>query len=71
MSLFKDLNLKIQDGEFVYVFGPSGLGKCTSVKSLYVELKPSSGSIKIDDFDFLTMKPSQGCFCCRVIGIVF
>ena len=51
VTAIKDLNLKIQDGEFVYVIGPSGAGKSTFVKMLYHELKPSSGSIKIDDFD--------------------
>ena len=71
VTAIKDLNLKIQDGEFVYVIGPSGAGKSTFVKMLYHELKPSSGSIKIDDFDFSTMKPSQVPFLRRHIGIVF
>ena len=51
VTAIKDLNLKIQDGEFVYVIGPSGAGKSTFVKMLYHELKPSSGSIKIDGVD--------------------
>lgn len=71
VTAIKDLNLKIQDGEFVYVIGPSGAGKSTFVKMLYHELKPSSGSIKIDDFDVSTMKPSQVPFLRRHIGIVF
>ena len=71
VTAIKNLNLEIHDGEFVYVIGPSGAGKSTFVKMLYHELMPTSGSIKIDDFDFATMKPSRVPFLRRHIGIVF
>ncbi len=32
VTAIKDLNLKIQDGEFVYVIGPSGAGNQRSLK---------------------------------------
>ena len=71
VTAIKNLNLEIHDGEFVYVIGPSGAGKSTFVKMLYHELMPTSGTIKIDDFDFATMKPSRVPFLRRHIGIVF
>ena len=71
VTAIKNLNLEIRDGEFVYVIGPSGAGKSTFVKMLYHELMPTSGTIKIDDFDFATMKPSRVPFLRRHIGIVF
>ncbi|WP_424320775.1 cell division ATP-binding protein FtsE [Lacticaseibacillus chiayiensis] len=71
VTAIKDVNLEIQDGEFVYVIGPSGAGKSTLVKMLYHELMPTSGTIKIDNFDFSTMKPAEVPFLRRHIGIVF
>ncbi|QVI35445.1 cell division ATP-binding protein FtsE [Lacticaseibacillus chiayiensis] len=71
VTAIKDVNLEIQDGEFVYVIGPSGAGKSTLVKMLYHELMPTSGTIKIDSFDFSTMKPAEVPFLRRHIGIVF
>ncbi|MFD1483982.1 cell division ATP-binding protein FtsE [Lacticaseibacillus baoqingensis] len=67
----KDLNLTVEPGEFVYVIGPSGAGKSTFIKLLYHELTPTEGSIKINNFDFSTMKPKEVPFMRRQIGIVF
>ncbi|WP_407892047.1 cell division ATP-binding protein FtsE [Lacticaseibacillus sp. N501-2] len=67
----KDLNLKVDPGEFVYVIGPSGAGKSTFIKMLYHELTPAEGDIVINNYDFATMKPSEVPYMRRLIGIVF
>jgi len=44
----KDLNLDIEEGEFVAVMGPSGCGKSTLLNLLGLIDKPSSGSYDFD-----------------------
>ena len=40
-----DVNLEIDDGEFVFVCGDSGSGKSTLIKLLLKELDPTDGTI--------------------------
>jgi putative ABC transport system ATP-binding protein len=46
-----DINLTIAAGEFISVIGSNGAGKSTLLNVLAGELRPSSGSILIDDID--------------------
>ncbi len=47
--VLKDFNIKIDDGEFVFIMGPSGAGKTTFTKLLLREEKVSSGMIYMGD----------------------
>ena len=40
-----NINLKVEDGEFVTIVGPSGCGKSTLLKLIAGQLRPTSGSI--------------------------
>ena len=44
----KDVSLKVNDGEFVAVFGPNGHGKSTLLKTICGLLTSTSGSIEFD-----------------------
>ncbi len=48
-KILKDINLKISDKSFVGIIGPNGSGKSSLLKCLYRVLKPSSGTIYIDN----------------------
>ena len=65
------LTVRIEQGEFVYVVGPSGAGKSTFIKMMYREEKASKGSIKVGDFDLVTMKDRDVPFLRRHVGVVF
>lgn len=43
-----NVNLKIQDGEFLGLLGPNGAGKTTIIKMLTGLLKPTTGTIYVD-----------------------
>ena len=70
--VLKNINLNIEEGEFVSIMGPSGGGKSTLLYLLGGLDQPSSGSVKIDGVDLSTLKDKE---LCRMrnedIGFVF
>ena len=67
----KDLNLMVEDGEFVFITGKSGSGKSTLFRLLTRELKPTEGSIMVNDFDLDSIRRRQIPRFRRSIGVVF
>jgi cell division transport system ATP-binding protein len=65
------INVKIRQGEFVYVVGPSGAGKSTFIKMMYREERPSKGTILINGIDLSQMKDKKVPILRRNIGVVF
>ncbi|CAM4116111.1 cell division ATP-binding protein FtsE [Listeria booriae] len=65
------LNIRIEQGEFVYVVGPSGAGKSTFIKMIYREERATKGTINVDKFDLLHMKNKEVPFLRRHVGVVF
>lgn len=47
----KNINITIEDGEFVFIMGRSGSGKSTLMKLLLKEVEPSSGKIIVNDME--------------------
>lgn len=66
-----DINIKIEEGEFVFIVGTSGSGKTTLIKLLLKELDPTSGSIKVAGYDYAKMKRRSIPKLRRNIGVVF
>lgn len=65
------IDIKIKQGEFVYVVGPSGAGKSTFIKMMYREERPTSGDILINGENLATLKNSKVPYLRRQIGVVF
>lgn len=51
LTVLKNIDLEIKDGEFVSVIGPSGAGKSTLLYQLSLLDVPSGGSIFFDDIN--------------------
>ena len=66
-----DVNLEIEDGEFVFIVGDSGSGKSTMIKLLLKELEPSEGTITINGKILGKIKRRQIPKFRRDIGVVF
>lgn len=66
-----DINLTINDGEFVYIIGPTGSGKSTLIKILDGEEIPTSGTLMVDGKNVGRIKTSKIYQYRRCIGVVF
>ena len=67
----KNINLKVNEGEFVYLIGKVGSGKSSLLKSLYAEIPIAAGSAQVLDYDLTTIKNKEIPYLRREIGIVF
>ena len=47
-NILKDVNLRIENGEFMVLVGPSGSGKTTMIKMVNRLLEPTDGNIYMD-----------------------
>lgn len=65
----KDVNLRIEEGEFVALIGHTGSGKSTLAQHLNGLIKPTSGRVLFDDKD-INQKDSKENFRFK-IGLVF
>ena len=66
-----NLNITIENGEFVFIVGASGAGKSTFLKLMMREEVSSSGSININGYDLNNMKKRDIPYFRRTLGIVF
>ena len=70
--VFRDLNFEIARGEMVAIVGESGAGKSTLLHLLGGLDRPSSGSVKIDEFDIAkNAELDLARFRNRRVGFVF
>ena len=65
-----DINLNIEQGEFVYIIGQTGSGKSTLLRLITRELLPSRGTVAVGDFDLRRMRSSDVPYYRRDVGLV-
>jgi len=66
-----DINLKIREGEFVFVTGPSGAGKTTLLRLIFGTERPTSGHILIDSINLNRIRRPKLDLLRRRIGFIF
>ncbi len=67
----KNIDLRIDKGEFVFLTGPSGAGKTTLFKMMSAFDLITSGNIKVAGFDLTKISEKEVAFFRRRIGVVF
>ena len=66
-----DINLSVNQGEFVYVIGPTGSGKSTLIKLMDAEEMCTKGNVKVVGIDVGELSKRQIPIYRRNIGVVF
>jgi len=67
----KAVNLTVRKGEFVFLVGPTGAGKSTVLRMIYMAEKPSEGTVVVGRFNSKTITTGQIPLLRRQLGIVF
>lgn len=70
-AALKDVSLRVEKGEFVFLTGPSGAGKSTLLKLLFCGEKADEGRILIAGWDLYNLKKRSIPYLRRNMGIVF
>ncbi len=66
-----DVNFEINDGEFVFLVGPSGAGKTTVFRLILHNFLPTEGNITIDEHDLKKISGGKVTQLRKKIGCVF
>jgi len=65
------VNLKIEEGEFVFLIGKVGSGKSSLIKVLNAELELFNGEASVAGFNLRKLKNSEIPFLRRKLGVIF
>lgn len=71
IAVLSNVDLSIEEGEFVSIVGPSGAGKSTLLKLIYAEEMPTSGTVYFEETPLDTISRRKLPFYRRKIGTVF
>ena len=69
--VLSNVNLTVDEGEFVYLIGRVGTGKSSLLKTLYAEVDLVEGEATVVGFDLRNIKRSRIPMLRRSMGIVF
>ena len=71
MFALRDLNLKVEKGEFAFLTGPSGAGKSTLLRLLLLEERPSEGEVSVGGRNLAHLTRDEVQAYRRTVGFVF
>ncbi len=71
VEALNDVNLRIHEGEFVFLSGPSGAGKTTLIKVLLCYERPTSGQVLVKGRNLGVLRASSVPYLRRNIGVVW
>src|SRR6478672_161876 len=67
----RDLNLKIEKGEFAFLTGPSGAGKSTLLRLLLLQDRPTEGEVIVNGRNLSHLSRDEVQAYRRTVGFVF
>ncbi len=66
-----NVNLSLGDSEYAFLIGPTGSGKTTFLRLIYMELFPQVGKVVVDKYNSKNIRPRKIPYLRRKIGMVF
>ncbi len=70
-EILRDVSFRLKPGSFCFLTGPSGAGKTSLLRLMFLALKPTRGLINIFGRDVASMNPRALPLMRRRIGVVF
>lgn len=70
-NVLEDVSLQIKPGEFVFLVGQTGCGKSTLLRLMYMDLKPTKGSVTVGKYNSATILNREKPYLRRTLGIIF
>lgn len=70
-EVLRDLTFSIEPNSFQFLTGPSGAGKTSLLRLMFLALKPTRGLVKVFGRDILTLPPRDLPSLRRRVGVVF
>jgi phosphonate transport system ATP-binding protein len=67
----KNINLTINEGEFIVIVGMSGAGKSTLIRSINRLVEPTEGELLVDEQDILKMNDAELRRWRTKVGMIF
>lgn len=71
LIVLKNVNLKVEEGEFIYLIGKVGSGKSSLIKTMYAEIPIECGCARVFDYELDSLRRKDIPILRRKIGIVF
>ncbi|HEX9917298.1 MAG TPA: ATP-binding cassette domain-containing protein [candidate division Zixibacteria bacterium] len=71
IAVLEDITFEVKRGEFVVILGPSGAGKTTIFRHIWLEELPTKGEIEFEKLKSSSIRKSQIPFWRKRMGIVF
>ena len=66
-----NVNLEVQNGQFIYMIGKTGSGKSSLMQILYADLPIEQGEVNVCGYDLVSIRRNNLPFLRRKLGIIF
>lgn len=66
-----DINLRLRQGSFLFITGPSGAGKTTLMKLIYGAERPDHGEVRVAGINVGVLRGNRLSYLRRQLGVVF
>lgn len=67
----EDVEFEVHEGEFCFLVGPTGCGKSSLLRCIYLSERPSKGRIRVLGRDITHLPPTKVPHLRRKVGVVF
>jgi cell division transport system ATP-binding protein len=70
-EVFENLTLSLKQGEMAYLIGPTGSGKTTLMRLIYMDLFPDEGVVRVGEYRSDMIEDQDIPYLRRSLGVVF